>query len=90
MTLPRSRLFELVTEQEWQAVNSARKEHADVTEAIEFLLDREGDGITPLRIVCPENLSHKKRMAAREQAVARGMSIKTKYSNGWLYMRRKS
>jgi hypothetical protein len=83
------RLFEPCTEQEW---NEARRgqsrsgnrplQHEDIAAAVRYLAESEVG--TRVKVRCAEELKEWKRAAALDHAYRRGISVSTKYHDGWV------
>lgn len=87
-TIPIStgRKFEFVTAQEWDRIGGDKLEHHDLHQAIAHL-KKEPTG-TAVRVRCAESDYRKKYHALRDKADRAGIFVKTKYRDGWLYMRK--
>lgn len=87
--ITKNRLFEFVTPQEWEAKRPRRKweEHADVGQAIAYLLHEEPG--TAVKIKCfNEKLIRTKYFSARHRAARRGIKLACFVEGGWLYMKK--
>jgi hypothetical protein len=81
--------FEPCTEQEWSEARRGQShsgnkplQHEDIAAAVRHLAESEVG--TRVKVKCPDELKYWKRAAALDHAYRRGISVSTRYHNGWV------